>query len=442
MDVHAIQDVVNAARLDDAVSVKVSGADPVIPTPFRVGEAAASALALVASYTDRDGATVDVGRAARSLLGVAHQRLDGAPLRVLPMDDPFISLHRTADGRWIHLHALFPHLERRLLGVLGCRPEGIAAAVADWQAEALEDALAEAGACGAVVRTASEWLTHPEGAHLGRLPVLEVVRIGDAPPLLAPVPRVLDMTRVLAGPIAARTLAQHRADVLRVGAGEGWDTLPESIETGHGKLSALLDLQAPEGPATLDRLLGGADVFCHNVRSGSLDRRGFGAADVAERHPGIVVASINCYGHGGAWEQRGGFEQLAQAVTGLTMDDPDGGPPRLIPVGVCDYVTGYLAAYGILVALRRRAEEGGSWWVRCSLAQTAMWVERLGTVEGWVDCPDPLAEPPAELVTTATPYGCLQHLPPVPHYDSEPIAWDRPPSPLGTATPHWPDDRG
>jgi hypothetical protein len=445
LDAHAIADALRAAGLDDGLGdVTLTGDDPIVPTPFRVGAAAAVALGLVAARAG-GGATVDVGRAARSLLGVAHQRLDGRPLRELPMTDPFVALHRTRDGRWIHLHALFPRLERRLLDVLDCDVDGIPAAVARWDAQPLEDELAAHGACGAIVRTAAEWLDHPEGARLAGLPVVEVVRIGDAPAEPASTPlaerRVLDLTRVLAGPIAARTLAQHGATVLRVGPATGWDTLPETIETGHGKLSAVVDLDADDGPSVLEDLVRGADVFCHNVRSGSLDRRGFGPDDVARMRPGIVYASINCYGHGGAWERRGGFEQLAQSATGLVLGG-DGRPPQLVPVGVCDYVTGYLVAYGILVALRRRAEEGGSWWVRGSLAQTAMWVQRLGTVDGWAAQPDPLAAVPPELVTTATPYGCLQHLPPVPHHGAGSIVWNRPPTPLGTAAPHWPDDRG
>jgi hypothetical protein len=435
---------IRAAGLDGAVgNVVVTGEDPVVPTPFRVGTAAALALGLVASQVGSN-ATVDVGRAARSLLGVAHQRLDGAPLRVLPMTDPYIGLHRTRDGRWVHLHALFPHLERRLLDVLGCDVADISPAVARWEAQPLEDELAANGACGAIVRTGEEWLAHPEGARLAELPVVEVVRIGDGPADPEPTPlggrRVLDMTRVLAGPIAARTLAQHGATVLRIGRAQGWDSLPESIETGHGKRSAVVDLDEDGGMATLAQLVRGADVFCHNIRTGSLEQRGLGPHDLARMRPGLVYASINCYGHGGAWERRGGFEQLAQSATGLALDGADGQPPQLVPVGVCDYVTGYLVAYGILVALRRRAEEGGSWWVRGSLAQTAMWVRRLGTVDGWEAQADPLAVTPPELVTTQTPYGCLQHLPPVPHDGARPAGWSRPPTPLGAAEPRWQDD--
>lgn len=459
MKAATVDELLAAARLPvELDDVDFAGDDPVLPTPYPVGRVAAVALGLVAAaasaaWCEAGGpglgsVHVDVGRAARSLLGVAFQRIDGAVARPLPMDDPFIDLYRCADGRWIHLHALFPHLEQVTLAVLGVdEPEAIGAAVARRGAAELEEAMAAAGGCAAVVRSPTEWLATAQGVAVEPRPVVEVVRIGDAPPeplALAERPlagvRLVDSTRVLAGPIAGRTLAEHGAEVLRIGSPARPDTLPESIETGHGKRSATVDLDTPEGTDRLRALLAGADVLCQNHRAGAFEARGLGPRDVAAVRPGIVYASINCYGHEGPWRARRGFEQLAQSAVGLAGPQEgaaEGARPVLVPAGVCDYVTGYLTAYGIVEALRRRATEGGSWLVRASLAQTAGWVARSAPVAGAAGCPDPLADRPPELVRSATSWGELEHLPPVVDSERGRPRWTLPPRPFGADEPVW-----
>jgi crotonobetainyl-CoA:carnitine CoA-transferase CaiB-like acyl-CoA transferase len=250
--------------------------------------------------------------------------------------------------------------------------------------------------------------------------------------------RVLDLTRVLAGPACGRTLAEHGADVLRISSPNLPSVPPFVVDTGHGKLSAHLDLNDPADAEHLRALARDADVFCQSYRSGALDNRGFGPSDLVALRPGIVYVSINCYGHEGPWRQRPGWEQLAQTVTGVAIAQGSPHRPELIPAAACDYVTGYLAAYGTMAALARRAREGGAWLVQASLCQTGMWFERLGAT-----C-DPETAPsvgnPSDLLTeTDTPHGRLSHLAPVVEMSETPPRWERPTVPLGTHAPEWPD---
>ena len=459
MEQARLDEILRAGRiaLPPGASAEVEGNDPVLGARFPIGEAAAVALATAGAaaaglWSQRTGvpqtARVDVRAAAASLLGFAHLRVAGKPMIRINESNPTVALYECGDGRWIHLHGGFPHLRQGTLEVLACDNDtaSIAAAVRAWSASALEDAIAERGMCGAMVRTASEWASHAQGQALAALPAVEVVKVGDSDPKpltsdrrpLGGV-RVLDLTRVLAGPACGRALAEHGADVLRIAS----PNLPAieafDIETGHGKRSAYVDLDATDGPQRLRSLLAGADVFVDGFRDGSLAHRGFGAEDVVALRPGIIHVAINCYGHVGPWRRRPGWEQLAQAATGMAVEQGVPGPPRLVPAAACDYTTGYLAAYGAMIALARREREGGSWLVRASLCQTAMWIARLGAT-----C-DPAAATGIGdvgdlLMNTATPFGEVTHLRPATHLPATPPRWDHPTVPLGTHQPEWPDE--
>jgi crotonobetainyl-CoA:carnitine CoA-transferase CaiB-like acyl-CoA transferase len=227
--------------------------------------------------------------------------------------------------------------------------------------------------------------------------------------------------------------------VLRVGAARLPSIEPFVVETGRGKRNAFLDLDLPEQAERLRELVRGADVFCQGYRAGALERRGFGPEALAALRPGIVAVSIDCYGHVGPWAERAGWEQLAQSASGIAAAEGGDGPPRLIPAAATDYTTGYLAAFGALTALARRAREGGSWHVRASLCQTAMWLTRLGA-----DL-DPaaasgLGDVASRLVQTDTAWGRLAHLGPVVEMEHTPPRWELPPAPLGAHPPAWQTD--
>ena len=455
-----LTDAIDHARLPQpTVSIGVSGDDPVVPSPFRIGTGVSSALGMVGSAAARlwelrngrsQEISIDLRHAVASLSSMRWVQLDGEPaLSQFPHPNGSAALttglYECADGRWVHMQSEFPHLHRAVLELLGAdnHAESIAARVKTWQSSALETALTEHGLCGAIARTADEWSGHPQGEALSGLATVEIEKIGESP--AEPLPdtarplagvRVLDLTRVLAGPTCARTLAEHGADVLHIAS----PTLPTfealEIDTGHGKRQTWADLATTEGREILRELVRESDVFSQGYRAGSLDRRGFGPKDIATLRPGIIYVSINCYGHTGPWRDRPGWEQLAQTVTGIVMGQGAGGVPATVPAAMNDYTTGYWGAYGAMTALARRAEEGGSWHVKVSLCQTSMWYERLG---------QPHVKEEAVVLEDVTPFsgvsetewGRVNHLRPVVQMSETPPHWQQPTSPLGSHAPKW-----
>lgn len=441
-------------------------ADPIVPAPFRVAAAAAAALSLTAACAAEirrlgGGAAqemeIDLRAAAATLVGFALLTLDGKAVPRPAESNPTVGLYRAACGRFIHLQGGFPHLAERTLALLNASNDAasIAAAVAKWDGLALEDALAHMSQCGALVRTREQWAASPQGQALAQTPPLVLRRIGDAPRLElserdAPLAglRVLDLTRVLAGPAAGRTLASHGAEVLAIRS----PALPTidlfDLETGIGKRCAFLDLKRPAEAEQLRQLARQADVFVESYRPGGLARLGFSAEALALLSPGIVHVAISCYGHHGPWAARPGWEQMAQAATGIAFeqgaflarrDKKKNGPPALIGAAACDFITGYLAAAGAAAALLRRMREGGSWKVEVSLAATAQWLLALG-IEPDAAIPaawDPAAGMDAYRQTWQTGRGPLSALGPVMRMAETPPAWQRPPPELGADRPTW-----
>jgi crotonobetainyl-CoA:carnitine CoA-transferase CaiB-like acyl-CoA transferase len=457
-------------RMVDVAQLKApefSNNDPVIPTPFRVGAAAAAALGLTAAAAgeiwrlrggDRQAVSVDLKAAAASLVSFSLLRRAGEAMRRPAESNPTVGLYRTMDGRWIHLHGGFPHLEKRTLDLLNApnTKDAIAQSVARWNAAALEDALAYMGQCGAMMRTEDEWRTSSQGLTLSDVPPIRLTRIGDAPPLRLPDAkqpldgvRVLDLTRVLAGPSAGRTLASHGADVLSVRA----EKLPTidlfDLDTSFGKRSTFLDLAKPGDAEALRTLARNAHVFVDSYRPGALAKLGFSPAALSHASPGIIYVSISCYGARGAWAKRRGWEQLAQSATGLAMDQGAFAAaragarrdtvPQLIPAAACDYTTGTLAAAGAVAALLKRIREGGSWLVEVSLCATAMWLQSLGKIP-FADVPD--AWNPREgldlyFQSCETGRGRLDYLGPAVRMEKTPPGWRNPPPEQGADQPRW-----
>ncbi len=441
-----------------AEQVTFSGDDPVLPTRYRIGAAgaavlAATGLAASALWRLKTGRAqmvgVDVPAAAISLRSSRYMRIDGREL-----DREFAPLMRfypTADGRWVFLHTNFPNLRDQALRILGCADDAAAVgrAIGRWEGEALETALHEGGACGGFVRTHAEWDRHPHARAIATLPALEIIRIGDAPPRPLPAGprplsgvRVLDLTRVIAGPTASRTMAEHGADVLKVTRQGLADSGQLDLDTGIGKLSTRLDLRQREQYATLKELVGGADVFSQSYRPGTLAARGFGPEALAELRPGIVYVTLSAWSHVGPWRFRRGYDTVVQAATGLAEASGDAAGPRHMPVSAIDYVSGNLMAYGAMIALMRRATEGGSWLVRASLATAGRWIVERGTLPdaAWRAAPADL--PPETVAGLCTevdaPDGRVRYLAPIVRMSETPARWARPPVPLGYHPPAWP----
>ena len=424
-------------------------------SPFPIASSAAVALGAVAAaaaliWRDETGVeqtvTVDTEHAGASLLSfVFQQLLDGeTPQRVA--DNPLIALYECRDGRWVHLHGAFPRLAdptRRVLAIAeGADAETVAAAVAKWDAQALEDALAEAKACGAMVRTGDEWAAHEQGRALAAVARVEIEKIGESEP--EPVGgssrpldgvRVLDLTRILAGPTNGRTLAEHGADVLLVNSARLDNVPPFVMDTSHGKRSTFLDLDDEGDRERLLALASTADVFAQGYRGGAMGRRGLTPERPRRATTRSRLRDHELLRRRGAVARASRMEQLAQTVSGIASVQGASGPPVLIPAAACDYTTGYLAALGTMAALWRRSHEGGSYHVRASLCQTAMWFAREPRVEraeatGFGDIDRFCA-------TTDTAFGRLRHLAPVAQMSATPPHWELPTTPLGAHPPEW-----
>jgi crotonobetainyl-CoA:carnitine CoA-transferase CaiB-like acyl-CoA transferase len=367
-----------------------------------------------------------------------------------------MGVYPARNGRWSYLHGNFPNHRAAALGVLGVPEDrdAVRHAVARWDALELEEAIVAAGGAGGMVRTMDEWARHPQAHALAALPLIEIVKIGDSPP--EPLPdgdrplsgiRVLDLTRVLAGPTGARTLAEHGADVVKITAAHLPSIGAQEYDTGHGKLSAHLDLRRPNDLETLRGLIREADVFSQGYRPGTLGRRGLSPEALARARPGIVCVSLCAFGHVGPWASRRGFDTVVQTVSGITSRQGELSPgaepgPRFYPASAIDHLTGYLMAFGALVALARRAREGGSRLVRISPAQTGRRLVGRGQVPEAApeDVPQEFTAAEVERWSTAstTPVGRLRHLGPVVRLSETPPRWDRPAVPLGYHEPGWP----
>jgi crotonobetainyl-CoA:carnitine CoA-transferase CaiB-like acyl-CoA transferase len=439
------------------------GSDPVLPTPFRIGTAAAatlaaSGLAAARLWEARTGRRQQVGvnlrHATASLRSGHYMRLgDG---KVSAARNTIMGVYPSRDGRWSYLHCNFPNHRAAALKVLGVAEDrdAVARAVATWNAADLEEAIIAAGGAGGMARTRAEWAKHPQAAAIAALPLLEIVRIGDSAP--EPLPsgdrplagiRVLDLTRVLAGPTCARTLAEHGAEVMKITAAHLPNLGYQEWDTGHGKLSAQLDLRDAAQVDILRGLVGEAHVFSQGYRPGSLAGRGLAPEELARIRPGLVYVSLCAFGHRGPWASRRGFDTVVQTVSGITIRQaqcvPGARPgPNFYPVSAIDYCTGYLMAFGAMVALLRRTQEGGSWLVRISLAQVGKWILDLGEVPEAALNGVPAEFTPSELdrwsTVSQTPSGPLRHLKPVVELEETPPYWARPSVPLGYHPPLWP----
>lgn len=381
------------------------GQGAVLPSSFDVAALAqastgAAALAAAWLWQCRSGQPqrVRVDRAHAALEFTGAFALDGA---VPPLWDKLSGLYAcgSAAGQpgWVRIHANFAHHRDVALRVLGL-PEGadteraaVAAALAHWSATAFEQAVADAGGVAAAARSFAEWDAHPQALALAGQPLVAITPIpgADAPPRPWPTLadarplaglRVLDLTRILAGPVAGRCLAAHGAEVLLVN-GPHLPNIAAIADTSRGKRSALLDLRTDADRARLHMLANSADVFLQGYRPGALAARSFGADELARRHPGIVVGSLSAYGEVGPWAGRRGFDSLVQTATGLNLAEATAAgsaTPQALPMQALDYAAGHLLAFGIQAALWRQRTQGGSWQVRVTLAGVGAWLRSLG----------------------------------------------------------------
>ncbi len=433
----------------------LTGSDPALPSSFAVGTAAtasiaASGLAAALLWQQRTGRmqrlAVDMRHACAEFWSEQFIAIEGR--EEVPLWDPIAGLYPCADGV-VRLHTNFAHHRDVVLRLLGCANtrDAVTAALTSWRAVAFETAAAEAGGAVTALRSFAEWDAHPQGQAVPALPLINITRIGDAPPQPWPAGdrplsgiRVAELTRVIAGPVCGRTLAAHGADVMNI-TGPGLPSV-RIDDLGRGKLAAQVDLREATGREALASLVRGADVFVQGYRPGALAGHGFTPARLAALRPGIVSAALSAFGAVGPWAGRRGFDSLVQTASGFNVAEAEAAgqsAPRALPVQALDHATGYLLALGVMTALHRRATEGGSWHVEVSLARTGLWLRGLGRIEHGFDTPNQSKESVADLIEiTPSGFGTMHAIRHAAQLSETPAHWSRPSVPLGTHAPVWP----
>ncbi|MFC1438558.1 CoA transferase [Streptacidiphilus sp. N1-10] len=448
-------------RAELAAGVSYQGAGNVLPARLPVRELARAcvgvcSLAAAELLAGRNGTPVPAvrvneGAVAAAFVSERHLRIEG---RAAVSFAPLSGFWRADDG-WVRTHANYPHHRARLLDALGIPDTGedqelartLARTLASRPAHSVqEDVYARGGLAVAVARSAEG------GAQLlDDRPLVTTHRTsgadGAAPRVLPPGPlpasgvRVLDLTRVIAGPVSTRTLALLGADVLRVDTPSLREDADAHTDTGMGKRSTLLDLTAAQERRTFETLLDTADVVVTGYRPGALDHHGLSPAALLERRPGLIVAHLSAWGRSGPWSQRRGFDSLVQAASGIAAIErgdgdgtPGGGTPGVLPAQALDHGTGYLLAAAVLRALTERQLTGAGAELQFSLAGTAAWL-----VRGIKKTPVPAGDPDPEpwLAETDSGYGRLRYaLPPV-NYEGGPGTWARASTRWGSDLPRW-----
>jgi len=443
-------------QLNSDNQLKVIDSQPNIVSPFSVNDVAVAIYAVLGMAAARlandrgiksQSITIDRRHAGNVLNGVAWHFQNHWQLDIHVVHTDINGFFQTADGRQVTYNGAYPALRKIILDHLGSpnNRKYIAEATKKFQAEELEEDLSKKGACIAMARTAEEWSSHPQGKVLADTPVIELIKLSESEPIslesaVRPLSniKVLDLTKVIAGPTAGRILAEHGAEVLHVRHPYQDLIYPFDIETSYGKINSYLDYSRPEQKALLQELVKDANVFLQGYRYGALAEAGFGPKELVKINPHLIYTQINAYGFTGPWAKRHGFEQLAQACTGAAAIQGGGlDTPSLVPAYMNDYLTGYLAAIGTIAALLRQAQEGGAWLVNVSLARTCMMIMDQDHQDLTAIKPSSLAELEPWLIDQESSLGVLTRLKPPIEYSQTPMYANIPASAPGSHLPQW-----
>ena len=464
----ALEKIRTFSSMDDSLLQRVSltGLEPVLPSVYKTGVAAqstiaASALAASEMWRFRTGKTqdvsVDMKHAAIGFRSERYTEINGGDTSKTfassgAGDNPseVHGFYKCGDGGWLQIHANYPAHKQGVLEAFNCEStkKAVQDTLSKMTASEAETYLTERALPAAMMRTLHEWSAHPQGMAVSRLPLIEIEKIGEADPLnfsdnpqrpLEGV-KVLELTKVLAGPLMGRTLAEHGANVL-------WLNDPHLdvidglvMDMSKGKYPAHLDLNNEVDKDTFTRLARSADVFIQGYRPGSIASKGFSPHDMAEIHPGIVCVEISAFSHEGPWSNRRGFDSIVQTVSGIGRE---GGIAKNqegmvhLPCQALDHGTGYLGAFGAMVALLKQRREGGSWRVRLSLAQTAHWLKSLGRMNETTSPDIERSDISEYLGEVESSYGKITFTKPVAQLSETPGFWALPPSPFGSCEPMW-----
>ncbi|MBM9487620.1 CoA transferase [Pseudomonas sp. ICBG1301] len=434
------------------------------PTPL----ARTSAGALPSTFAVTELAVASIGAAGQAVAQLVQQQTGRLPAvtvdqrlasfwfsssirpvgwQVPPLWDPVAGDYASADG-WIRLHTNAPHHRAAAESILGKVTDrtDMAGKVATWNAANLEQAIVDAGGCAAQMRSWQAWQTHPQGLAVNAEAlvqrrtfdtVTEQPWLGSVARPLAGI-KVLDLTRVLAGPVASRFLAGLGADVLRIDS-PSWNEPGVVPEMTLGKRCARLDLKSAEGRQIFETLLKDADILFHGYRADALEHLGYNAEERQRLAPGLIDASLNAYGWSGPWRNRRGFDSLVQMSSGIAeagMAWQQADRPVPLPVQALDHATGYLLAAGAIQALSERLKTGRGGSARLSLARTAKLLVDAGPVPAQ---PALRAEGPDDqgLVVEPTAWGPAHRLLAPLSISGTPLQWELPAGELGSHRPQW-----
>lgn len=435
--------------------VNLHGADPVFPSSFRVATAAQTCVAAAAAAAvelsvvrglPRQDVSVDAVHAAVEATGWFS--LDGSAPNLW---DAFSGLYACSDS-FVRLHANFKHHKEGALKLLGldvstASRHDAEVALAKWKAQDFEDASAKSGLVAYALRSFEQWDATEQATALAQQPLVSFERIGDAQPLpLAEVKdtdrpltgvNVLDLTRILAGPVGGRTLAAYGAEVMLVNSPD-LPNIEAIADTSRGKRSTHVNLKTDEGVRGMNTLLEQAHVFIQGYRPGGLHALGFGAQALAQKRPGIVYVSLSAFGPQGPWSKRRGFDSLLQTAMGFNLAEAEAAgesKPKPMPMQILDEATGFLMAFGACAALVRQQQEGGSWHVQVSLARTGQWLRELGRVSGGFDVKAPDFFPFRQKVPSG--FGYLDAIAHSATFSRTPAYYRWPSMRPGSSPAHW-----
>ena len=463
----AIRKLWKFSDLEDSYLDKISltGSEPILPSVYKTGVASQSSITVAAMaaakiWESRTGeaqnVSVDMKHAAiafrseRYLDYESSKYGSGSHSGMRNHPDSIHGFYVCGDGGWLQIHANYPAHRSGVLEALDSEASaaGVQKVLMNMKALDAEEYLSRKGLPVGMMRTLNEWDHHPQGISVSNLPILEIEKIGDSKKLnftndpARPLEgvKVLELTKVLAGPLMGRTLAEHGAEIL-------WLNDPHLdvidglvIDMSRGKRPAHLDLNNEKDRKHFINLTRTTDIFIQGYRPGSLGVKGFSPERMAEIRPGIICVELSAFSHLGPWSNKRGFDSIIQTVSGIGREGGKAaGEEGMIhmPCQALDHATGYLGAFGAMIALLRQRSEGGSWLVRVSLAQTSQWLKSLGRLDQ-VDSKDiPDTEVNDYLQKTVSPYGRVSFTKPAAQMSKTPAYWSLPPSPFGTFEPSW-----
>lgn len=388
-------------------SISMPGLGPGLPSSFKIGHLAQASIGLTALASANIHAIRNNSRISQVTVPLRHACVEFKSERLYTINGtrgedvsyPIGGLHETSDG-YVRIHDGFPNHRDGALALLGLNREStkreVDAAVKQWRAIDLESEAIKHKVVIAAIRTFEAWDILPQAHVLPNLPIqLRQSKFNSScqPTRLVPGRtkclsglRVLELSRVLAAPIAGRTLAAHGADVLWVTSPKLPDLPHLDPDTSRGKRTIQLDLRISQDKAKFLELVKEADVFIQGFRPGSLAALGLSVENLHALNETLIIANLSAYGTEGPWGDHRGFDSIVQTCSGMNVSEAehfgDGSPARSTPCQALDHASGYFLAAGIMAALHKRETVGGGYIVDVSLAGVMRYLRSLGQYEG------------------------------------------------------------